>query len=871
MKSVSLRVLPLPLACLMALYNSPGFAQTAPASTDPAPYEIPLSIRKTSDSTVEPHPTNPYWVPNSPENPHPNESYQWYRLIIGIGLNGGKAEQLVFDTGSTKLNIDAGQNYLNVPWLPLRNEAAPKLSAPLFYGDGTYGNQGARATMSSVEFYRIGDDLDSTTQVTQFTSPHKIPVTLNIKDVASGKSLGPTGIPGKVVYYQVPDFGVISEKAYLLYSRHPELLGPSARKVWSAAVPLYEDLGQQQRIDQGDVGGIFGAGPFGAQSVLGQMTASGYVVAANAQPGTPESCGSCAHVIMNLNPSIRAQFDSIVPWDGGSSGTFPLSGAPVQKNQFGQIFTYTLGNGTTVRLPTLLDSGTPELGTIYDDDVLAEEIAAGHIDPDAHPNDAGTGNAQGNVAANLQLVMTGDAPGAKPTSLTTASPFFGYTPNMLKVTSTDGLDPDQPVMLSGIQFFFANSVMYDLENKSTAYTPFFVSVAPISTSGAGHAIDRTMAAQGIAGVISGTGPLNIGADAAAQLSNINTYTGATQVQKSGWLGLAGPGSIAASSGLQADGTFDISRAAGAALVQSLSGNGTVALGANTLVLTRANGSFGGSLTDGGYGGGIGGAVIVAGGQQTLSGKNTFTGNLGIGAPAAVDLHGSLAGSVQNAGLLSGNGRIGGSLAVTGVIAPGTGAGTHQALRVDGSYHQQSGSTYVAQLDASGRSSQIIVNDIAVLDPGARLSIVAPPPTPDALYVKGTQYVLLSSGQKVTGEYTVATPTTLSAVLGLATATDPRHAYVDVVQTRALTTAAQTPNQRATLAAIQGLPPNSHLFANVANLPADPFIRNAADMLSGEVYPGTSAVFLNDSHVIRDAITARLQAAEQGDGLWTQAR
>src|SRR6185312_674080 len=116
-------------------------------------------------------------------------------------------------------------------------------------------------------------------------------------------------------------------------------------------------------------------------------------------------------------------------------------------------------------------------------------------------------------------------------------------------------------------------------------TPFFVSVDPISTSGATYKVTGAMAKQGVAGVISGSGPLTIETDGSAQLSNVNTYTGATQIAKGGWLGLAGPGSIANSSGVQTDGTLDISRATGITSVTSLSGAGSVALGGKTLELT----------------------------------------------------------------------------------------------------------------------------------------------------------------------------------------------------------------------------------------------------------------------------------------------
>jgi autotransporter-associated beta strand protein len=53
--------------------------------------------------------------------------------------------------------------------------------------------------------------------------------------------------------------------------------------------------------------------------------------------------------------------------------------------------------------------------------------------------------------------------------------------------------------------------------------------------------------------------------------------------------------------------------------------GLVQLGANQLVLTNANGTFGGTIADGGIYGGGGGSLVLAGGKETLTGVNTYTG------------------------------------------------------------------------------------------------------------------------------------------------------------------------------------------------------------------------------------------------------
>lgn len=142
------------------------------------------------------------------------------------------------------------------------------------------------------------------------------------------------------------------------------------------------------------------------------------------------------------------------------------------------------------------------------------------------------------------------------------------------------------------------------------------------------------------GTINGTGALTVGGGTQT-LSAANAYTGATTVN-AGTLALTGSGSIAASSAVVDNGTFDISVTTAGATINALTGTGTVALGGRTLTLANAAGTFGGVID------GTGG-LTVAGGTQTLSGANTYTGATTVDA-------GTLA--------LSGAGRLASSTSVT---------------------------------------------------------------------------------------------------------------------------------------------------------------------------------------------------------------
>jgi len=124
------------------------------------------------------------------------------------------------------------------------------------------------------------------------------------------------------------------------------------------------------------------------------------------------------------------------------------------------------------------------------------------------------------------------------------------------------------------------------------------------------------------GVIAGTGGFTVAAGSET-LGGINTYTGATTINNGATLALTGAGSIANSSDVMANGTFDISNTANGASIVSLDGSGAVHLGAKSLSLTNATGSFGGVISGSG-------SLSVTGSTEVLFGANTYTGGTTIG-------------------------------------------------------------------------------------------------------------------------------------------------------------------------------------------------------------------------------------------------
>ena len=796
-----------------------------------------------------------------------------YRLGINVGLNGGTRQEYLFDTGSDSFNIAVGSGGGAVPWFPNWNASATGSQYVFNYGDGTTGYWQQNTTASSVQFYNA----NTGKQVFSAAPSQGLPVAAALDWVMTANHFAPN-VPGGDIQ------GV-----------------PVATGMNSSGQPvtMYQDLSWQQALDQGAAPehghfyGTFGAGDFlyaGDNGGLpGMLTTTGYIVEANGKAGAPGSCGQ-ACFILGLTPALRAQFLSVVPWVAGTQqgtyqGSFGVSGAHAAQ-QFDTYFTYSLNNGAyTAKLQTVLDSGTSGV-YLNDNGLTAGENAAGHV------------NANGNESAGLTLTAIGAVPGAKTVSLTTADDGKGDPTHVVGTGNAASVIPSGTA-LYGMSFFLNNAVMYDLENQVTAYTPFYVTDAPLTTD---LTVTQAMGPLGLAGVISGSGAFTVANGGMANLSGANTYTGNTVVEQGGWLGLAGPIDISTSAGMQADGTFDMSRAAGNVSIKSLSGSGTGYLGGNTLVLTQASGTFSGQLADGGLGGGTGAGLTIDGGEETLAGDNAYSGLTRVSAQATLHLQGAV-GSVLDAGMLTGNGLIRGDLMVAGTVAPGIVNGTYQILSVNGRYNQAAGATYVAQWNVgqAGVSSQILVGGSGILQSGAIIELV-PSATSIAAFQGTRRYTLLTANGGLSGNYTIVGDTGLSPLLKVVPVYDGNHVYLDVSYADTSTpspaptpspsttptptptpspfpappappvvpqppplplfaTAAHTPNQMAVLTAVQNMPSYSAPFVVLANLQGDAQLRDAADQLSGEIYASAQSTYLENSRIVRDAVTTRLAQAD----------
>lgn len=225
--------------------------------------------------------------------------------------------------------------------------------------------------------------------------------------------------------------------------------------------------------------------------------------------------------------------------------------------------------------------------------------------------------------------------------------------------------------------------------------------------------------------IMGSGGLLV-SGATATLTASNGYSGPTTIASGSVLNLSGAGSIA-SSAVVDNGLFDISATSAGASIASLSGSGSVQLGTQDLTITQGAGNLAGTISGSG-------GLIVAGGQQSLSGPNDYSGNTSIQSGATLILSGSAASSrspvfnddgtlqlANTAGVLGSLIQGAGSLVVSSgtatlsamnTYAGSTSIASGAALALTGAGSVGAGTVLDnGSLDISGRSSDLTIASI----------------------------------------------------------------------------------------------------------------------------------------------------------------
>jgi autotransporter-associated beta strand protein len=574
------------------------------------------------------------------------------RLVIHVGINGGDPKPYLFDTGSSLFN-----SVYNKDWWrglapdPSAHHVASSPGLPqgiqYCYGESREcrGYTGNIVAVPVLNFHANSDK----------GSP-----------VAATLAAAPGYQVNAIYEHSVPD---PKDSKKLLTTHFPEY--------WST--PAWTE--DRTPPIEGSLFGTFGAGNFisnhsskvepgttyTAGGVLGQtivagggVVAQGYVVAANGQKNPTSSengpqqangqrvligggservavtgCSPC--VTVGLTPQLLGQFmpvglpadnptgSGVVPWTDPVGRLFPnpYGGAPQTpaSTEWGANFTMTLtkpGGSEPAVVETkggLLDTGTQglTLNTRQPDDDL--KTCSGTPETCY----AKTG---------VKLDITG-ANGALTNGLPTTSSIL-TAPGSESFNTYNATIGKKDTNTFGLSFFLNNSVLFDLSDRLTGYTPFFVTDHALDTTGGPLIVDGSNVLLGLAGNVSGAGGVTINGGGGVQLSATNAYTGPTTIAVDGQLYITGPGSIALSSAVANDGIFDISRAWAPVDIQTLSGSGHVSLGGQNLRITRGSSVFSGIISDHddkalyAYRG-TGGSLTVAGGIQILSGANTYTG------------------------------------------------------------------------------------------------------------------------------------------------------------------------------------------------------------------------------------------------------
>ena len=430
--------------------------------------------------------------------------------------------------------------------------------------------------------------------------------------------------------------------------------------------------------------------------------------------------------VVNLGAETLSLSNASTEFDGEINGAGGLTVA---------AGTETLTGTNTYTGTTLVDSGASLLLT-----------GTGSIADSANVDDNGVFDIFGTSAGASIVTLSGSGVvnlGAETLDLSNASTTFSGGINGtggLEVaagaetftgtntyTGTTLIAPGASLLLAGTGSIADTQEVADYGVLDISGTTTGASIVTLSGSGivnlGAETLTLTNASDLFSGVIGGSGGLTL-ANGFEVLTGTNTYTGATLIDPTAALYLAGTGSIASSSGVADNGVFDISLTTSGASIATLSGSGVVNLGAENLTLSNASTTFSGGIN------GAGGLEVAAG-TETFTGTNTYTGTTLIDAGAGLVLTGigSIAQSqeVADNGVFDISGTTAGAAIVTlsgsGVVSLGA-----QTLTLSGASTTFSGGINGAGgLDVTGGEETFIGGNsftgVTNISSGAGLALV----------------------------------------------------------------------------------------------------------------------------------------------------
>jgi len=226
------------------------------------------------------------------------------------------------------------------------------------------------------------------------------------------------------------------------------------------------------------------------------------------------------------------------------------------------------------------------------------------------------------------------------------------------------------------------------------------------------------------------------------------------------------------------------------------------------------------------------AVRGGAGDERIVNFGTIVGN--------VDLGGGANSFANRSGALFETGRrvnlgAGGRLTNAGTLSPG-GVGSIQRTVVQGDLHQRSGSTYLVDIDAEGRSDRLAVEGGVTIETGSTVQVQRAAGNYDV----GGRYRILTATQGIQGEFDELEQGRLP-FLELQLGYRTRLVYLDIGRSgTAFADVAQSANQRSVARALGSLDRNNAAYRAIVWLD-EKEAAEAYDNLSGELHATTQGL------------------------------
>ncbi|OGN55896.1 MAG: hypothetical protein A3D96_00420 [Chlamydiae bacterium RIFCSPHIGHO2_12_FULL_44_59] len=366
----------------------------------------------------------------------------------------------------------------------------------------------------------------------------------------------------------------------------------------------------------GGIGGFGGGG--GSNGSLGGIGAA--AGASGTRGGAGAALGGAIFVntgTLNVTGALTISSSSVTPGSAGGVIAAAEGSDLFVFNTSGQTRTLTFNTSSTVTMNNSI--GDTSTNTLPGTGGAGVAYTPGHADGGLMINQIGSGT----------LILNGANTYAQGTSMSAGTIQINSNASLGRAAASISIDGDSTLQLSASIASMARAMPIAINRIFTVDTNGF----SLTNSGV---------------ISGGSGALTKISAGTLTLQGVNTYGGATTIS-AGTLALSGSGAIDQSSSVTVNGTLDISAVTTSAAINTLSGLGTITLGAKALTITQgSNGLFSGVIQN------TGTLTKNGSSQLTLSGVNTYQGATTLSA-GTLALSGS--GSIAQSASVAVNGTL----------------------------------------------------------------------------------------------------------------------------------------------------------------------------------------------------------------------